>query len=436
MEFAQQKVLYRSRLEFTPFASDQIDARAVACLIDGWLRDSGVPPTDFTAGGAIITGLAAQKRNVATIKALVKERVSDTLFATADDPCLESWLSFMGNCLAVSRIHPDAYYLNLDIGGGTTNLALGRNGEVIGTGCLFAGARHVQVEPGTYRLIALSSYALQLLHALKLDKTIGDSLAPNELGAILDFYVKLIAAAVAGDGDTLATAPFRDHLQISFALPPGVEPVITFSGGVGELLYQHQRGLPLPGTTAFGDLGIDLALRLAQSSFFSGRLSSYTPPSCGHATVLGMCLFGTEISGTTLYLPNPGLLPLADLPILGRLDAHTSAEARQRAVDLVSRSSAGGCLTVALEAADATSVKQFGQDLAQTLREAGSLADRVLVLFVSQNVGKSLGAYASDWGRLPVKLIVIDELDTRNARFASLGAMHENLVPVSLFALQ
>ena len=46
---------------------------------------------------------------------------------------------------------------------GTTNLALGRAGEVLHTGCLFVGARHIQVTPGTYRIVKLSSYARALL---------------------------------------------------------------------------------------------------------------------------------------------------------------------------------------------------------------------------------------------------------------------------------
>src|ERR1041385_6615108 len=83
--------------------------------------------------------------------------------------------------------------------GGTTNLALGRNDEVLRTGCLFVGARHVQVEPGTYRIVRLSRYAAQLFDNLGIGKCPGDSLAPEEVERILDFYLLLLEAAVAGD---------------------------------------------------------------------------------------------------------------------------------------------------------------------------------------------------------------------------------------------
>ena len=53
----------------------------------------------------------------------------------------------MGNCQSLSRSHPQMPFVNLDIGGGTTNLAVGIDGRVVGTGCLMVGARHFQFNP-------------------------------------------------------------------------------------------------------------------------------------------------------------------------------------------------------------------------------------------------------------------------------------------------
>jgi ethanolamine utilization protein EutA len=329
------------------------------------------------------------------------------------------------------------YILNLDVGGGTTNLALGRGGDVIRTGCLFAGARHFQFVPGSHRIIAMSSYAGRLLRDLGIDGTIGDSLSPEEHSRILDFYVALIETAVLGDRSRLDRDPFRYHEQVSFELPPdAASPVITFSGGVGELIYKQIRGEPPPATTEFGDLGIDLAQRLIQSSVLSRHLRTHTPMNCGHATVYGLSLHGTEVSGATLYLPQPGALPLRDLPIVAKLRLDAPADDVQRAVDLAGRGTRGGCIGIAEGAADFAAVKTLGNNLASALRRAAFPGDRSLVLFVPHNVGKTLGSYATDWGRMPVNLIVVDELTTRNARFASLGAMRDNVVPVSFYGMQ
>ena len=82
----------------------------------------------------------------------------------------------MGNCHALSKSHPTTPILNLDIGGGTTNLALGLDGQVLATGCLFVGARHFEFAPGGYTLKRLSPYATALLEHLKIGSRLGDTL--------------------------------------------------------------------------------------------------------------------------------------------------------------------------------------------------------------------------------------------------------------------
>ncbi|OLC33744.1 MAG: hypothetical protein AUH28_10255 [Acidobacteria bacterium 13_1_40CM_56_16] len=442
-ELGRRSVVYRSMLTFTPFTNNLIDEQILAGHLDRWLRESGVTPGTFTSGGVIITGLAAQKANVAAIEALVKQRVGDALFAVAEDPYLESWLAFMGSCLALSWAEPEAHFLNLDIGGGTTNLAMGINGEVLRCGGLYAGARHFQFVPGTYRINALSSYAVRLLKDLHIDRSIGDTFSQDELRNIVDFYAALIEATVCADRSLLNQDPFRYHEQMPFVpVRDDVSPVITLSGGVAELVYNHIRGGPLPPTTAFGDLGIDLARRLIQSPVLSQHLRTHVPMNFGHATVYGLSLHGTEVSGTTPYLPDPGVLPLRDLPIVARLRMDASAasvpsiEDVQQAVDMAARGMRGGCIEIDGAGTDFGTVKKLGTNLAAALRKTGFPGDRSVVLLVPQNVGKTVGSYASDWGRLPVKLIVIDELSSRNSRFVSLGAMRDNVVPVSFYGMQ
>ena len=437
LELGRPLVVYRSTLTFTPFADNLIDEQILAGHLDRWLRESGVAPGTFASGGVIITGLAALKSNVAAIEALVKQRVGEALFAVAEDPCLESWLAFMGSCLALSWAEPEAHFLNLDIGGGTTNLAMGINGEVLRCGGLYAGARHFQFIPGTYRVTALSSYAVRLLEDLDIDRSIGDTLSQDELRDIVDFYAALIEATVCADRARLNQDPFRYHEQMPFVpLQDDVSPVITLSGGVGELVYNHIRGEPLPATTAFGDLGIDLARRLIQSPMLSRHLRTHVPMNFGHATVYGLSLYGTQVSGTTPYLPDPAVLPLRDLPIVARLGMDASAEDVQQAVDMAGRGIRGGCIEIDGAGTDFGTVKKLGTNLAAALRKTGFPPDRTVVLLMPQNVGKTVGSYASDWGRLPVKLIVIDELASRNSRFASLGAMSNNVVPVSFYGMQ
>ena len=168
---------YRSDIVFTPFTGDRIDEARVSALLDGWLEAASACPSEIAGGGAIITGLCARRSNAVDLARLIRARIGDAVIATADDPCLESFLAFMGSAAALSRARPAEPILNLDIGGGTTNLALGRGGEVLHAGCLFVGARHVEVEPGSYRVKALSEQAQRLFAALGIAARPGSSLA-------------------------------------------------------------------------------------------------------------------------------------------------------------------------------------------------------------------------------------------------------------------
>jgi ethanolamine utilization protein EutA len=437
VELDQVRECYRSEMVFTPLDdADRLDESRVREHLDAWLRAGDVDPGEIFGGGALLTGLTAQKENAATLVGLIRGRLGDALVATADDPCLESWLAFMGSCAGLSRSHPELSVLNLDVGGGTTNLALGKAGEVLRTGCLFVGARHIQVFPGTYRIVRLSRYAVALLDHLDIHKGIGDCLSAAEVDAVLDFYLGLMEAAVLGRAAAFDEAVAHLHEQVPFRLSAiEGEIAVTFSGGVGELLYAYVAGKPWPSTTCYGDLGVDLAQRIAASPAWSRHLRQYRPASAGRAMVYGLLRHSTDVSGSTLFLARPEVLPLADVPILGKVSA-SSTDAQLRDVfGLVLRSRRGGCVRVEIGGESAVVVREIGGRLAGVLRELPFPAALPLVLLVRENVGKVLGHYVTEWGGLPLGLVVIDEVTARDAQYVHLGRPRDQVVPVSFYGL-
>jgi ethanolamine utilization protein EutA len=438
VEIDQVRECYRSELVFTPLREgDNLDEERIDAYLDAWLAAGGVAPGEVFGGGALLTGLTARKANAAALTHLVRRRLGGALVAAADDPCLESWLAFMGSCAGLSRRHPDLPVLNLDIGGGTTNLALGRGGEVLRTGCLLVGARHVQVAPGTYRIVNLSCQARALFEHLGIGKGPGDELVEAEAAAVLDFYMALLEGAVAGRPEAFADPVARLHEQVAFRLPAGgAGAVITISGGVGELVYGHLDGKPWPPVTCYGDLGIDLARRALASPNLARHLHAYRPASAGRATVYGLLRHSTEVSGSTLFLPRRDVLPLPELPILGTLTDRMSDAEMRDALALAGRGADGGCLRVILRGTDAAAVRALGGRMARALREASFPAGRPLVLLLRENAAKVLGHYATEWGRLPVELIVIDEVTVRDAQYVHVGRSRGPVVPISFYGLR
>jgi ethanolamine utilization protein EutA len=448
MDLSQITERYRSEMVFTPLDDDgRLDEQQVESLLDGWLAAGEVCRDKLFGGGALLTGLTAQRENAESLVRLVRRRLGEALVAAADDPCLESWLAFMGNCSGLSRALPHQPILNLDIGGGTTNLALGVNGEVLRTGCLFVGARHVQVVPGSYQIVRLSHYARALLEWLGVRKGPGTCLADAEVQAILDYYLGLMEAATVGAPEPFQTPLGRLHQQVPFrhvghvsnvpgtlkTCPTGV--AVTFSGGVGELIYAHIQGNPWPPTTHYGDLGIDLAQRIVASPFWSEHLHTWRPASAGRATVYGLLRHSTEVSGSSLFLPRPEVLPLSDVPILGSLNGTSTDEHLEHLVDLVRRSARGGCVQVSLGTHEAPAVRALGERIAAALRRIALPPQHPLILLVRENLGKVLGHYVTQWGTLPLNLVVIDEVAVRDAQFVQLGALRSQVVPVSFYGL-
>src|SRR5215469_13002397 len=381
-ELSDVVIEYRSEPIFTPFRGwqiddgqiddgqidgcqidgCQIDERKLADWLDGWLGAAGVAATEIAGGGAIVTGLAAQTQNAGIVRELVRERFGEALVATADDPALESWLAFMANCRELSLGEPDATFLNLDIGGGTTNVALGQAGQVQSVGCYHIGARHVRFEPGTYCIAGLSEVGRRLLADLNLSGS--GTLEPAEVTRLVDFLVHALEALVGraqlpGTRDSRLSLRGRTSFRGAkgdpeylvsrpFCVQGAGLPIVTLSGGVGELAYRAALGHELPGVTAYGDLGIDLAKRICRSPILSKNLRTHTPAALGRATVLGLAIHHVQLSRATLFLPDRPVLPLAELPIVGRLDAESSDEEVAAALELASNGHRGACLAIEL----------------------------------------------------------------------------------------
>lgn len=432
MELSDVRHEYQSGQVFTPLVGETLDEQRLADYLDEWL--SHVDPAKLFGGGAMLTGLAAQRSNAPAFIRETRQRLKHAVVAVGDDPRLESWLAFMGNCADLSRVHPEQTFINLDIGGGTTNIAAGRNGEVRETGCYFVGARHLQVSPGTYDITRLSPYARALLDHLSIGKGPGARLEPGEVEAIVDWQLRLLEDAVSG---RLSHPPERVaamHEQVAFRPLPDVgKPAITLSGGVGQLVYNRLNGEAWPATTAFGDLGIDLARALAERPFWQPHLCKFVPTSLGQATVFGLLRYNTQVAGSTIHLADPKLLPLADLMILGTITASSTLAEVERLLSLARGARGGACLRIELPVPALAEIRSLAGRMRQALEQQSVPDGRPLVLLVRENIGKIFGQYLCDWGRLPLKLIVLDEIEDRAAQFAHVGSPWEGIVAVSLY---
>ncbi len=431
-KFSAPHIIYRATPVFTPFVGNNIDANKVAALIQKWLVESKINTAELFSASVIITGLAAQQANIESIRKLIAKLIPNAAIVAAGDPHLESWLAFMGSCASLSRYYAETSILNLDIGGGTTNSAFGINGNVSATGCHYIGARHFQFEPDNYKLVAVSKYGLALLHAFEIKKSVGDILNANECLRIIEFYIQALEAIVLNDKDFFDRPIANMHMQAMVNMRYRASK-ITFSGGVGELVYQLVAGDPVPSTTFYGDFGVDIAKAIFASPLLSRNLKTHKPENLGRATVYGLALNSTEISGSSVYLSNPDLLPLSDIPILAKLPIDAPIEIWQEMLILASIRDNGACLQITHTNIDLRQIRDFCKMFSKEIM--ASHLKKPLILLIEGNLGKTLGNYITNWGKLSIQLVVVDELTTRDAHFVNLGKIRQGVVPVSFYGM-
>ena len=138
--------LYQSPVALTPYVSDvRIDERAVGEIIDDAYSGAGIHPDDVDTGSVILTGEALRRENAKAIGELLAEMGGEFVCATAGHH-MEAMLAAYGSGAAKRSHDEDSHILNVDIGGGTTKLALVAHGRVEETAAIHIGGRLIVVD--------------------------------------------------------------------------------------------------------------------------------------------------------------------------------------------------------------------------------------------------------------------------------------------------
>src|ERR1700676_3798416 len=136
-----RKVLWQSPILLTPYLPDYtIDTDELAGFIGGCYAYAGIEPGDIDSGAVILTGEAIKRHNARAIADLFSEEAGKFVCASAGHH-MECQLAAHGSgAVALSRGHA-TLILNVDIGGGTTKLALIDNGVLVATAAIAVGGR-------------------------------------------------------------------------------------------------------------------------------------------------------------------------------------------------------------------------------------------------------------------------------------------------------
>ena len=149
-----RETLFRSPVTLTPYQSEErIDDARAPRHHRRRLRVGALDPEDIDTGVVILTGEALRRENAQAIAGVLAAQGGDFVCATAGHH-MEAMLAGYGSGAARVSSDQGKRILNIDIGGGTTKLALVENGRVIATAAIHIGGR-LQVVDDDGRIVRL-----------------------------------------------------------------------------------------------------------------------------------------------------------------------------------------------------------------------------------------------------------------------------------------
>lgn len=308
ISIVDKEVIYRSDVYFTPLLSNtEIDAKKVKEIVEMEYKKSGINKADIKTGAVIITGETARKENANEVLHSLSGFAGDFVVATAG-PDLESIISAKGAGAHIYSKEHSTTVVNIDIGGGTSNLAVFNRGEIKETGCLDIGGRLIKLNPDNKEIIYISPKIERIIKENHLDIKLGYKATIEMLTPVIDEMVKYLEESVGIKNKTSLFDFIVTNKSIE--LNEDIE-YISFSGGVADYIYNDRE---IEDYFKYGDVGILLGERIKKSDLCR-KLKVIRSIETIRATVVGAGSHTTEISGSTITYTQENF-PIKNLPIL------------------------------------------------------------------------------------------------------------------------
>lgn len=430
ISIVEKEVVYRSGIYFTPLVSQtEIDVEAVKQIITQEYRKANITPAMLKTGAVIITGDTARKKNANLVLKTLSDMAGDFVVATAG-PDLESVLAAKGAGTDLISEQEEDMIANLDIGGGTSNIAVFQKGKIKGVSCLDIGGRLIRIDNRRITYIYDKIDKLARDNGIRLE--VGD---PADLGKLTEIC-RLMADQLAQAVNLQARSVGHQKIYTNTGAPlPENYKIgaVTFSGGVADCIYSDQE----EDVFRYGDIGVLLGKAIKEHKDF-GKIKVCSVTETIRATVIGAGIHTTNVSGSTIaYVKEQ--LPIKNMPVL------RIPEEEERGTKAISESiaalipmfySEGKLEPVAISLTGRyhtsfADVQILAQAIARGSRELIE-SEYPLVLVIENDIGKVLGNALNVLLDRRKDVICIDGIYAREGDYIDIGEPMANgrVVPV------
>lgn len=432
-----RETFYQSPVRLTPYQDEhRIADRALGAIIDEAYAAARLHPDDIDTGVVILTGEALRRANAEGIAGILAEQGGEFVCATAGHH-MEAMLAAYGSGAARVSHESGKRLLNVDMGGGTTKLAIVEGGRVLATAALHVGGR-LQVTDQDGRITRLDPAGRFHARAAGFDWAVGDIVGAAELDRVAAGMADLLV-------DALRTRPLPEAVRQLYLTDPlpelGTIEGLMFSGGVAEYVYRREE-------RDFGDIGHRLG-QAVRARLDGGALPWPLLPAgeCIRATALGASEYSVQLSGNTSYISSPGaLLPRRNLQVLqpevdlsGAIRPETVAAAIRAHFTAFDLDGAESDVALAFTWAGMPEYERISA-FAEGIRQG--LAERIdrglpLYLMLDGDIAMTLGSILHEDWQIGCETCVIDGITLRDFDYIDLGRIRvpSLTVPVTIKSL-
>ncbi|NHJ13503.1 MAG: hypothetical protein EAX95_07485 [Candidatus Thorarchaeota archaeon] len=417
----KREIIYESSIIFTPLVDRySIDIEAVIEFCEEEYKKAGMTPEMVETGAVLVTGETSKKENAAEIVNRLSSK-SGKFVSAAAGPNLESLLSAMGSGIVEQTVHNQKSICHVDIGGGTSNLAIAANGDVLSTSCINVGGRLLGIDKD-FRIWRIDGPARFLMNELGMSYQVGDTIPEEDARTIAWEFAKALVEVMLGPAESIVARELIMTDDLDFSIPVDA---YSFSGGVSEFLYGSEE--------TFDDIGAMLAQEIRVLVEEKG-LSVVEPENKIRATVIGAGAFSLSVSGSTTFFDERIQFPLTNIPVL---PVNLGAEefTPERLVEEIMKSFAifgiaEGDDVIALYFKEMIVSRYYAGDewlapFARAIEAAlpNSVSNKKLIILVfGYDVAKRLGLAIRDATSIKSNILVLDELQLETGDWIDIGA--------------
>ena len=430
-EIISREILYRGNIYITPLIDKEtIDFDNLIKILDKEFENAGIKKEEIDTGAVIVTGETAKKKNAEKIVSMLAAEAGKFVAATAG-PNFESVIAAMGSGATVRAKELKKTIMNIDTGGGTSNIAvISPEGNIIDTACINVGGRLI-VTNGSENIIEKYEDAAKI--------------AADDIGITLEVgkpitksdKQKVAARLVSAMIEVLTKQEQVSEVAIKLMMTPlltfdGKVDYYTYSGGVAEYIFGKT-------DEYYNDIGKEVANEI-KKQHKKAKLKLLEPLELIRATVIGAGQYSLQVSGATTLVTEDNEFPIRNIPVVVPYlpQENPTNEQIKAAIDTAYK-------RIDLKEGEAPVALAFHRTIGLSYERLKSFAKAVvsaiptivkkempLILVFKDDIGNSVGNVMKRETELKKNIISIDEMALREGDYIDIGEPMANkqVVPV------